>query len=227
MSIRIKDIPVDDRPRERLINIGVDSLSNEEILAIILGSGTRNSSAKDLASNILKKTKNIKYLNEITLNELLKIKGIGLKKASTILASVELGKRINTSIVSINQVVFNNPKIIFEYYKNKLESKKQEYFYAVYLDSAKRIILEKLLFMGTINQSIVHPREVFKEAYLCNATSIICIHNHPSGNVIPSKEDINLTKKLIEIGKLFGIEIVDHIIIGKNKYYSLYENGDI
>lgn len=227
MSIRIKDIPVDDRPRERLINIGVDSLSNEEILAIILGSGTRNSSAKDLASNILKETKNIKYLNEITLNELLKIKGIGLKKASTILASVELGKRINTSIVSINQVVFNNPKIIFEYYKNKLESKKQEYFYAVYLDSAKRIILEKLLFMGTINQSIVHPREVFKEAYLCNATSIICIHNHPSGNVIPSKEDINLTKKLIEIGKLFGIEIVDHIIIGKNKYYSLYENGDI
>src|SRR5574344_2333897 len=227
MSIRIKDIPVDDRPRERLINIGVDSLSNEEILAIILGSGTRNSSAKDLASNILKETKNIKYLNEITLNELLKIKGIGLKKASTILASVELGKRINTSIVSINQVVFNNPKIIFEYYKNKLESKKQEYFYAVYLDSAKRIILEKLLFMGTINQSIVHPREVFKEAYLCNATSIICIHNHPSGNVIPSKEDINLTKKLIEIGKLFGIEIVDHIINGKNKYYSLYENGDI
>lgn len=227
MSIKIKDIPINDRPRERLINIGVSNLSNEEVLAIILGSGTKNISAKDLANNILKEIKGLNYFNDITLNELTKIKGIGLNKACTIISSIELGKRINTNVDSINNIKFNNPKVIYEYYKNKLGSKKQEYFYCIYLDASKKIILEKLLFIGTINQSIVHPREVFKEAYLCDATSIICIHNHPSGNVLPSKEDIKLTNKLIEIGSLFGISITDHIIISKNKYYSLYENGDM
>lgn len=227
MSIKIKDIPINDRPRERLINIGVNNLSNEEVLAIILGSGTKNISAKELANNILREIKDLSYLNDITLNELTKIKGIGIKKACSIISSIELGKRISTNVNSINSVKFNNPKVIYEYYKNKLGSKKQEYFYCVYLDSSKKIILEKLLFIGTINQSIVHPREVFKEAYLCDATSIVCLHNHPSGNVLPSREDIEITNKLIEIGSLFGIVITDHIIITKNKYYSLYENGDM
>ncbi|MEG0267141.1 MAG: DNA repair protein RadC, partial [Bacilli bacterium] len=151
----------------------------------------------------------------------------GPVKAIELLACIELGKRINTKIISINNIKFTNPEIIYEYYKQTLGNKKQEHFYCIYLDNAKKIVKEKLLFIGTIDYSMVTPREVFKEAYLCDATGIICIHNHPSGNVLPSKEDINLTNKLIELGNLFNISIVDHIIISKTGYYSLYENGDI
>lgn len=215
-----------ERPRERLNKYGVEYLSNEELLSIILSSGVKNLSVKELSFNLLKEIKDIKKLNNITLEELKRMKGIGNSKACIILSAVELGKRINTNVDNIDNIKFDNPEIIYEYYKNKLKDKKQEYFYTVYLDSSKKIIKEKLLFIGTINQSIVHPREVFKEAYLCDATSIICIHNHPSGNVLPSKEDISLTRRLKEIGLTFGVNIVDHIIIG-NKYYSFYENGDI
>ncbi|HPF83256.1 MAG TPA: DNA repair protein RadC [Bacilli bacterium] len=227
MSIRIKDIPVNDRPRERLINVGVNNLSNEELLAIILKTGTKEISAKQLADILLKNINNINELNNITLNELIKIKGIGITKACNILASIELGKRINTKIETLNNIKFNNPSIIYEYYKNKLKDLKQEYFYAIYLDASKRIIKDKLLFIGTLNKSIVHPRELFKEAYLCNACSIICLHNHPSGNVLPSKEDILFTNKIKDIGITFGIDIIDHIIISLDKYYSFYENGDL
>lgn len=215
-----------ERPRERLNKYGVEYLSNEELLSIILSSGVKNLSVKELSFNLLKEIKDIKKLNNITLEELKRMKGIGNSKACIILSAVELGKRINTNVDNIDNIKFDNPEIIYEYYKNKLKDKKQEYFYTVYLDSSKKIIKEKLLFIGTINQSIVHPREVFKEAYLCDATSIVCIHNHPSGNVLPSKEDISLTRRLKEIGLTFGVNIVDHIIIG-NKYYSFYENGDI
>lgn len=227
MSVMIKDIPVNDRPRERLRKVGISNLSNEEIISLIIRTGTKDNSVKDLSNLLFKEIKNIKYLNDITLDELLKIKGFGISKASSLLACIELGKRINNKIDNINDMKFTNPNIIYEYYKNKIGHKKQEYFYTIYLDSSKRIIKEKLLFIGTINQSIVHPREVFKEAYLCDATSIICVHNHPSGSIFPSKEDIKLTKKLIEIGNTFGIAINDHIIIASNKYYSFYENGDM
>lgn len=227
MSILIKDIPTNDRPRERLKNVGVNNLSNEELISLIIRTGTKNTSVKELSNLLFKEIKDIKYLDNITLNELMKIKGFGISKASTLIAAIELGKRINNKVDSINDIKFNNPDIIYEYYKNRLKTLKQEYFYAIYLDSSKKIIKEKLLFMGTINQSIVHPREVFKEAYICDATSIICVHNHPSGNIFPSKEDISLTNKLKEIGKMFGVTIDDHIIIGNDKYYSFYENGDM
>ena len=224
--IKISEMIKTDRPRERLSIYGVENLSNDELLTIILSSGTKNISVKELSFNILKEIKDIKNLNNITLEELLKIKGIGVSKASTILSCIELGKRINSSIDTISNIKFTSPDIIYNYYKNKLKNKKQEYFYCIYLDSSKKIIKEKLLFMGTINKSIVSPREVFKEAYLCDATSIVCIHNHPSGNVLPSKEDILLTRRLKEVGDSFGVNIIDHIIIG-NKYYSFYENGDL
>ena len=116
---------------------------------------------------------------------------------------------------------------IFEYYKNTLGKSKQEHFCAIYLDSSKKIVKEKVLFKGTVNHSMVHPREVFKEAYKCDATAIICIHNHPSGNVTPSRDDLETTAKLMEIGKLFNIHIIDHIIISDTGYYSFFENGDI
>jgi len=224
--IKISEMIKSDRPRERLSTYGVENLSNDELLTIILSSGTKNISVKELSFNILKQVKDIKKLNNITLEELLKIKGIGVSKACTILACIELGKRINTNIDNLTSIKFTSPDIIYDYYKNKLKNKKQEYFYTIYLDSSKKIIKEKLLFIGTINMSIVTPREVFKEAYLCDATSIVCVHNHPSGNVLPSREDINLTRRLKEVGLTFGVNIIDHIIIG-NKYYSFYENGDL
>ena len=227
MPVKIKDLPVSERPRERLITIGVNNLSNEELLAIILKTGNKGESSKIIASHILSYIKNINNLRNVTLKELTNIKGIGKAKACDILAAIELGNRINNNSIIINDTKFNGPDIIFEYYKDKLKDKKQECFYAIYLDASKKVIEDKLLFMGTVNQSIVHPRNIFKEACILDASSIVCVHNHPSNNVLPSKEDINLTKNLIEIGNLFSIPVIDHIIVGPTKYYSFFENGDI
>lgn len=225
--VRIKDLPISERPRERMLSSGINNLSNEELLAIILKTGNKNESSKVLASNILKTLKNINDLNNMSVKELMKIKGIGIAKATELLASIELGKRVNSSNFILSDMKFNNPSIIFEYYKDKFYSFKQEMFYAIYLDASKKIIEDRFLFQGTVNQSIIHPRDIFKYACLLDASGIICVHNHPSGNIIPSKEDINITNKLKEIGYLFNIPILDHIIIGKDKYYSFYENGDI
>lgn len=224
---KIKDIPVIDRPRERLINLGTSSLSNEEILSIILKTGTKDKSAKMLASEILNKIDGLDNLKNINFEFLTSIDGIGPAKACEILASVEFGKRINQKIKNLKKEKFNNSKVVYDYYQNEIGDKKQEYFYAIYLDSNKIIIKDKLLFVGTLNNSLVHPREIFKEACLCSASSIICVHNHPSGNVLPSKEDLTLTSNLKKLGLLMGIPIIDHIIIGKNNYYSFFENGDI
>ena len=218
------DLPYLDRPCERLIYDGVDKLSNEEILAIIFKTGNKNMSSKELASLLLSKVKNIKELQNISYNNLISIKGIGKMKAASLLASIELGKRINKKIDHLNDIKINEASLVYDYFKDKLKDKKQEHFYCLYLDNAKKVIKEKLLFIGTINFSIVHPREVFKEAYLLSASAIICCHNHPSNNLKPSHEDIELTKRLMEIGELLGIKVLDHIIIGDNNYYSFLEN---
>lgn len=227
MGIRIKDIPVNDRPRERLINNGVEVLSDEELLAVILKTGTKELSAKDLSGLILSKVKGINNLSEYNLEKLKSIKGIGEAKACLILACIELSKRINKEVKSINNIKFNNCEIVYNYYKDIIGNKKQEYFYCIYLDNNKKIIKDKLLYIGTINYSIVHPREVFKEAYMLSASAIICVHNHPSGNTLPSTQDLELTKNLVSIGNLLGIKVLDHIIIANNNYYSFLENNDI
>lgn len=227
MTVRIKDIPESDRPIERLIEHGSESLSNIELLTILIKSGTKQKSAKVLAEEILKEIDDIHHLKDLNLEQLKKIKGIGTKKAVTILAALELSKRINDEYNSLNNVKINNSSLVYKYYKNKIGDKLQEYFYCIYLNSAKRVIKDKLLFIGTINQSIVHPREIFKEAYLVSASSIICVHNHPAGSIFPSKEDIVLTNKLVEIGDLLGVKVVDHVIITQNNYYSFFENNDI
>ena len=227
MKVRIKDIEEFDRPRERLINNGVGVLSNEELLAIILKSGTKEYSAKELASILIKELEGIKNLNIVNYERLKNIKGIGEAKACELLASIELGKRINREVVSLNDVILNKTSLVFDYYKDRLSNLNQEYFYCVYLDNKKKVIKDKLLFIGTLNYSVVHPREVFKNAYLVSAAGIILVHNHPTGNVIPSKQDIDLTKNIISVGNILGIKVVDHVIIGKNNYYSFLENGDM
>ena len=227
MGVKIKDIPVCDRPCERLLDIGVDNLSNEELLAIIFKTGMRGTSAKDLASLVLSKVDNIKKFNDINYEFLKNIKGIGMIKACNLLAAIELGKRINREVDTIKNIKLTSADIVYKYYKEKLGDKKQEYFYAIYLDNGKKIIGDKLLFIGTVNYSLVHPREIFKEAYLLGATSIICIHNHPGGNPLPSKQDYEITNNIIEASKILGIKLLDHIIICKNNYYSFLENNDI
>ena len=225
--VKIKEIPVNDRPRERLINSGSNTLSNEELLAIILDTGTKDKSAKDLAISVLSKINHISELKDINYQNLISIKGIGISKATKILSLIELSKRINVKLETLNNIKANNSKVIYEYFKDKLMDEKQEYFYCLYLNNKKRIIKNKLLYIGTINQTLIHPRDIFKEAYLLSASAIICIHNHPSGNTAPSKEDIMMTKNLKEVGLIMGINVVDNIIIGKNSYYSFFENGDI
>jgi DNA repair protein RadC len=227
MTVKIKDLPLEERPYEKLINNGVSSLTNEELIAILIKTGTKKYSAKELSSIILSELNNISELKNINYNNLTKIEGIGIKKCCVLLAAIELGKRITNYNKSIINKKLNSSKLVFEYYRNILLDTKQEHFYCVYLDNSKKIIHEKLLFIGTINYSVVHPREVFKEAYYYSASAIICVHNHPSDNLSPSIEDIKLTKNLISIGNLLGIKVLDHLIIGKNNYYSFLENGDI
>ena len=222
---KIKEIPKDDRPRERLVNYGVETLSNEELLAIVLKTGTKDVSVKELASNILIKIGGIKNFGNINYQMLRTIPGIGEAKACSLLAIGEISRRLIQPRNSIHNVVIKSANIAFEYFKSVFQDKKQEYFYCIYLDNKKKILETKLLFIGTLNQSIVHPREVFKEAYLLSASAIICVHNHPSGNVNPSREDIELTKRIGEIGVLMGIKLVDHLIIGNDIYYSFLENG--
>lgn len=225
MKIKMKDIPKSERPVERLLLYGAESLSNEDLLSILIKTGNRENSARDIATLVLKDVDG--NLNNINYSKLSNINGIGDTKSAVILAGLELGKRANSHISSLNNIKIDSASTVFNYYKNIFVNKKQEYFYCVYLDSNKVVIKEKLLFMGTLDYSLVHPREVFKEAVSVSASSIICVHNHPSGNVIPSKNDIEITNKLIDVGNMLGIKVIDHVIIGYNQYYSFLENDDI
>lgn len=225
MTTLIKDIPSSERPRERLIKYGRESLSNIELLSIILKTGTKGESVTSVATRLLKQIDNFNNLKDINIETLKSIKGIGSAKAVELLASIELGRRLYLMKNNDLKEVFNNSKVIYENNKYLFDNKNQEYFYCLYLNSKKELIERKLLFMGTLNKSIVHPREIFKEAYALSASSIICMHNHPSGDITPSMEDICLTKSLMEIGKLQQIPILDHIIFGNDTYYSFFDNN--
>lgn len=226
-SVLIRDVPIEERPRERLVKYGAKNLSTEDLLAIILKTGTKYYSSKYLAGEVLSLVKNVSELRNVTLSNLIKINGIGAVKAIELLASLELGRRVFMEKPLDNNLKCNSAEKIFNYFKNSFINEKQECFYCLYLDQHKKLIDKKLLFKGTLNRSLIHPREIFKWAYLSSAAYIICVHNHPSGNVIPSKEDINITASLHDIGKLQGIPVIDHVIIGNNNYYSFYENNVI
>ena len=225
--MKIKDIPINERPREKLLEYGSSNLSNDELLAIILKQGTKNKSVKEIGIDILKSVKDVTDIKNITFNQLISINGIGTAQALTLLAVIELGKRIYRDKKSSIKIKFTNSKEIYEYMKYLLSNKDQEYFYCIYVNTKRELIERKLLFMGTINRSTVHPREIFKHAYLNSASGIICIHNHPSGDLKPSSEDIRLTSALCEVGLISGIPVLDHIIIGEDKYYSFFDDGKI
>lgn len=224
--MKIKDLPEMERPRERLLLCGVESLSLEELLAIIIKTGTKKHSSKHLAEEILS-IYGIDGLKDISVNGLCQIEGIGKVKAIEIISAIELGKRIVGNNKLKQKYLLKTSKEIYEFNKYLFTDKKQECFYCLYFNNKQELIERKLLFMGTINRSVVHPREVFKEAYLCSASSIVCMHNHPSGDIRPSLEDKKITNALIEIGRINGIPVVDHIIFGDTSYYSFYDDGKI
>ncbi len=223
-NVLIKDVPQEERPRERLVKYGAKNLSTSELIAIILKTGTKDYSSKYLASEVLKLVNNVTDLKKLSLGKLININGIGAVKAIEFLAALELGRRVYEQKPLDNNLKCNSAYKIYKYFSSELACEKQEYFYCLYLNQQKKLIDKKLLFKGTLNKSLIHPREIFKGAYLSSAAYIICVHNHPSGNVIPSSEDINVTENLVKIGNLQGIPVIDHIIIADNNYYSFYEN---
>jgi len=225
--MKFKNIPNDEKPRERLLKYGVDSLSCEELIAIILKTGSKKCNVKEVANNILCSFNGIKNLKNIRINNLVDLDGIGKVKAIELLAAIELGRRVYEDDSYKELVSLTNPSVIIKYFNKLFKDKKQEYFYVIYLDSKGKYIDNKLLYKGILNKSLVHPRDIFKEAYLLSACSFICIHNHPSGDATPSNEDINITKNLKQIGLLHGINLLDHIIIGNNNYYSFYEDNNL
>ena len=224
-NYRMKDIPITERPRERLRKNGREELTDRELIAIILKTGTKDKNVEELALDVLSKY-TINSLAEASLEKLTKIKGIGEVKAIELLAAIELGKRIFLSD-NRDSIKMQDPKSIWESSKYLFYQKKQELFYCYYFDNKQKLIERKLLFMGTINQATTHTREIFKEAYLVSASSIVCLHNHPSNDVTPSKEDILFTDRLMKVGNMHGIKLVDHIIVGDNSFYSFYEHSNV
>ncbi len=220
----IKDFPAEDRPRERLIRTGAESLSNQELLAILLRTGTKEESVLELANRLIRHFEGLRFLKDASLEEMTAIKGIGTAKAVQILAAIELGRRI-ANLQHDARYVIRTPQDGANYVMNDMRFLSQEHFVCLYLNIKNQVIHQQTIFIGSLNASIVHPREVFKEALRRSAASIICFHNHPSGDPSPSKEDIAVTKRLAECGKIMGIEILDHLIIGEKKFVSLRQKG--
>lgn len=219
MKKSIKDFDLEDRPRERLISKGADSLSDEELLAIIIGTGTREKNVVELSREILQ-TFSYESLSDIEVSELTKIKGIKSAKASSIVASLRFGQRIAQKTIEKKITKISSSEDIYNYLKNELADKKNEYFYAILLDTKNVIISKEVISIGTLDASLVHPREAFKPAVKKSAKSIIFVHNHPSGDFSPSNDDFKTTQRLIEAGDILDIKVLDHIIIGKDGYYS-------
>lgn len=222
---KMKEIPDEERPRERLIKYGPSNLSDSQLLSILLKTGYHNKNVYDLAVEILKKYP-LTRIRECSFYDFISIKGVGEVKAIEILAAIELGKRIFVR-ENVSLKKFQCAEEIWKDVKYFITDLKQEYFYCYYFNHKQELLERKLLFMGTINRSIVHPREVFKEAYRLSASSIVCIHNHPSNHILPSKEDVLLTDHLVKTGYIQGIPIRDHIIVGEDSYYSFYEHHNI
>lgn len=222
MTLLIKEYQESDRPRERLMHYGADHLTNKELLAIIINTGSKDESSISLANNIIKDFKTIKELRDITYQELIRVKGIGNAKAITILAAVELAIRMHTHSLEEDYYI-KSPDDVSDFLMEKMRYQQQEHFVVLFLSTKNMVIHQQTMFIGSLNSSIVHPREIFKEAVKRSAAAVICVHNHPSGDPTPSSQDIEVTKRLVECGEILGIDMLDHIIIGSGKYISLKE----
>ncbi|MDU5108832.1 MAG: DNA repair protein RadC [Clostridium sp.] len=226
-NVKVIDMPEEERPVEKLLISGPESLNNAELLAIILRTGTKEENIITLSNRIISELDGLEGLLDAGIEEITKIKGIKNKKASQILAVGELVRRISKSVLLKERDKISSPNDIAKILMKDMVFLKQEVLRLVMLDTKNNIIGLKDVFVGSLNTSIVHPREIFKEALKRSSSSIIVCHNHPSGDPTPSKEDIDITIRLKECGKIIGIDLLDHLIIGKNQYVSLKEKGII
>ncbi len=216
-SYTVLDMPKSERPRERLQRLGPEALSIQELLAIIIGRGVAGRSVMTIAQELLSNFGSIKAISEATVEELSKIKGLGVAKAVQLKACFELDKRKEIDIdYPYKDLEVNNPRAVADLLRNTIKDKNKEHFLLITLNTRNRVLGINHISIGTLNASLVHPREVFKEAIGQCASSIIIAHNHPSGDPEPSQEDINITRRLIDAGKILGIEVLDHVIIGRS-----------
>jgi len=223
LGVVIRDLPMDERPREKLLEHGCESLSNRELLAIILRVGTRRQSALSLADQVLAHFGSLRELREARCEELQAIEGIGLAKAAQILAALELGRRVQASVRM--PTVVRTPQDASDLVMEHLRYLDREVMRLLLLDSKHQVIATPVVSVGTLNASMVHPREIFKECIRRSAAAVIAVHNHPSGDPSPSSEDIQVTKRLFQAGEILGIDLLDHIIIGDNRFVSMKEAG--
>lgn len=219
----INDLPKEERPRERLVKFGEQALSVQELLQLVLGRGVAGESVVVTAQKLLTKFGSLQKLAEASIEELSSIKGIGLAKAAQIKAVFEIGRRLSNQTPSYKSKELTDPEKVYRLIKNKLKNYHKEHFYLIALNSRNYSIDE--ISVGSLNSAIVHPREVFAEAIKSRAASVIFVHNHPSGDPEPSEEDLLLTKQLVEAGKILGIEVVDHIIVAKENFFSFKNKG--
>ncbi|MHB1664725.1 MAG: RadC family protein [bacterium] len=214
----VKELLPFDRPREKMKKNGAQALSNIELLAVIIGSGMQGRDVFAVSKDILKLAQT--DFNSITISKLIDIQGVGIAKAAQIMASIEFARRLLIK----DEIKITSSDDILKMTED-LKNKKQEYFITITLDGAHNLIQKRIVFVGTLNQTLVHPREVFADAITDRAADIVLVHNHPSGSLKPSKEDLAITKKLEEVGKIVGINVMEHIIISKAGYYSFQENN--
>ena len=220
-SFTVHDLPVGERPRERLLKLGSEALSAQEILAVILGRGTKGESVMMTSQKLLSRFGNLKGVANASVEELVQTSGIGLAKATQIKAAVEFSRRLEADAGEKPRPILKSPEDVIGEVRSQLKGKKKEHFLVLCLDTRNRLINRRLVSMGSLDTSIVHPREVFKEAVSSCAASVIFAHNHPSGDPEPSKEDIELTKRLARAGEIVGINVLDHIIVCDEGFISL------
>ena len=223
--LRIIDIPAEDRPSNRLMSNGSASLSNAELLSIILKSGSVAENAINLSQRVLSQF-DLKQLSAIDMTQLMKIHGIKSGKAAQIVACFELARRLEM-FDSSSKFKINSPEDVYRRLYPTMRESKKEHFVELCLDTKNQIIREDTISIGSLNANVVHPREVFRTALIESAAHIIVAHNHPSGDPTPSREDIEITKKLVETGKIMGIDVLDHVIIGDCRHFSMKEAGHI
>jgi DNA repair protein RadC len=223
-SVAIRDMPLEERPRERLIQYGPEALNNPELLAILLRTGTAQESALSLAGRILSEMSGLKGIADATVEQLKTVKGIGPAKAVEIRAAVELGKRIYT-LTDAPRPIIRSPADVSQLLMSELRFQAKEHFQALLLDAKNQVMRISPISVGSLTESIVHPRELFREAIRHSSAALIVAHNHPSGDPTPSPEDIATTKRLVEVGRIVGIELLDHVILGDGRFVSMKERG--
>ncbi|MBR5163671.1 MAG: DNA repair protein RadC [Schwartzia sp.] len=224
MTVMVRDLPKEDRPREKLIRRGASALSDTELLAILLRTGTPSVSVLHLAEEVLAKyrDKGLVAIMNMPPQEIATVHGVGLAKAATIVAAVELGRRLSTRAAQKTEKI-EGPEDAARYVTPMLRHEQKEHFLVMLLDVRNRVIATSTISVGGLTSSIAHPREVFQEAIRHSAAALILVHNHPSGDPSPSREDIQLTKQMMKAGEIMGIPVLDHIILANDDFISLKE----